>query len=157
MKIKKTITIALVVGVISAMGVAYAAVAKTPAEIVSGLTGKSVTQLTEERSQGKTYGTIAKEAGKLDEFKAQMLEERKIMLDELVKEGKLTQERADAIYENMKNNQLSCDGTGNARMGGRQCGVGSGAAGCTGTAGSNCGMSGSGNGRANGRGMGCGR
>lgn len=123
MKIKKTIAITLAVGVIGAMGVAYAATAKTPAEITASVTGKTATQVTEERGQGKTYGTIAKEAGKLDEFKAQMLEQKKAILDQRVKDGKLTQEQADAIYNNIKNNEATCEGTGSARIG-KQGGAG---------------------------------
>lgn len=123
MKIKKTIAITLVVGVIGAMGIVYAATAKTPAEITSSLTGKAVAEVNAERSQGKTYGTIAKEAGKLDEFQAQMLEERKANLDQRVKDGTLSQQQADAIYNNIKTNQLTCDVTGSGRMGGQVCGM----------------------------------
>jgi len=131
MMIKKTIAIALSVCVIGAMGVVYAATAKTPAEIASSVTGKTVEEVREQRSQGITYGAIAKEAGKLDEFKVQMLEEKKAMLDQRVKDGSLTQERADAIYNNIKNNQLNCDATGSARMGrngggGQGCGMSNG-------------------------------
>jgi len=146
MKIKKTIAITLVVGVIGAMGIAYAATSKTPAEITSSLTGKTVTEVNAERSQGKTYGTIANEAGKLDEFQAQMLEEKKANLDQRVKDGKLTQEQADAIYNNIKTNQLTCDGAGSGRMGGQGCG---------GSTGQGCGMNGGG--RGNGQGFGRGR
>lgn len=129
MKIKKTIASTLAVCVIGAMGIVYAVTAKTPAEITSSLTGKTVAEVTTERGQGKTYGTIAKEAGKLDEFQAQMLEERKANLDQRVKDGKLTQEQADAIYNNIKTNQLTCDGAGSARMGGQGCGMNGGGCG----------------------------
>jgi len=146
MSIKKTIAITLVVGVIGAMGIAYAATAKTPAEIASSVTGKTVTDVTAERNQGKTYGTIANEAGKLDEFQTQMLEERKADLDQRVKNGTITQEQADAIYNNIKTNQLNCDGEGSGRMGGQGCG---------GSTGQGCGMNGGG--RGNGQGFGRGR
>ena len=149
MKVKKTIAITLVVGVISAMGIAYAATARTPAEITSSLTGKTVTEVTAERSQGKTYGAIAKDAGKLDEFQAQMLEERKASLDQRVKDGTLSQEQADTIYNNIKTNQLTCDGTGSV---GQARGMGG--QGCGGSAGQGCGMGG---GRSNGQGFGRGR
>lgn len=117
----------LVLGIMGAMGVAYAASLKTPAEIASGVTGKAISEVTTERNNGKTYGTIAKEAGKLDEFKLQMLENKKAMLDQRVKDGRLTQDRADEIYNNIKTNQSICDGTGSGRKGG--CG-GQGAGGC---------------------------
>ena len=115
---KKLIAAATIVGVLGVTGVVYAAVgATTPAGIVAGLTGKSVEQVTAERAAGKTYGTIANEAGKLDEFKAETLELRKANLDQSVKAGKLTQAQADAAYNTMKANQAICDGTGSARMG----------------------------------------
>ncbi len=46
-----------------------------------------------------------------------MLEQKKVLLDERVKDGTLTQQQADEIYNRMKNNQANCDGTGNARIG----------------------------------------
>lgn len=114
---KKLVAIATAVVVVGATGAVYAATIKTPAEITAGLTGKSTDELYTQRQSGKTYGTIAKEAGKLDEFKAQMLERRKAILDERVKAGTLTQEQADTIYNNMKENQAVCDADGNAGLG----------------------------------------
>lgn len=128
MKIKKSISIAIAVGIIGTMGIAYASTAKTPAEVASELTGKPASELYTQRSEGKTYGTIAKDAGKLDEFKAQMLDQRKIALDQMVKDGKLTQERADEIYNSVKTNQATCDATGSARKG-QGCGMGNSGAG----------------------------
>lgn len=129
MNMKKFVAILTVVGVLGAAGAVYAATAKTPADIVSGLTGKSVEAVTKDRAAGKTYGTLAKDAGKLDEFKAQMFEQRKVILDQRVKDGTITQERADAIYNTMKSNQAICDGTGNSGLGmrnGAGCGAGNG-------------------------------
>lgn len=114
---RKLIAVIVAVGVLAAAGAAFAATVKTPAEIVSGLTGKTVEDLYADRSTGKTFGTIASEAGKLDEFKAQMLEQKKAFLDQRVADGSLTQEQADQIYTNIKNNQATCDGTGNAGIG----------------------------------------
>jgi len=115
--LKKIVAGLTVVGMLGAAGIVYAATAKTPAEIVSGLTGKTLDELYEERAAGKTYGTIAGDAGKLDEFKAQMLEQKKTVLDQRVKDGKLTQEQADEIYDFIQNNQALCDGTGSAAVG----------------------------------------
>jgi len=60
-----------------------------------------------------------------------MLEQKKIVLDQKVKDGRLTQEQADAIYNAIKNNQATCDGTGRAGIGrkygaglGQGCGMG---------------------------------
>ncbi|NSW90622.1 MAG: DUF2680 domain-containing protein [Firmicutes bacterium] len=115
--LKRIIVVVIVVVILGVAGAAYAATAKTPAEIASGLTGKAIEDLYKERAAGKTYGTIAKEAGKLEEFKEQMLEQKKAILDQRVEDGKLTQEQADEIYDSIKNNQAACDGTGNAGIG----------------------------------------
>lgn len=117
---KKLVAAATIIGIIGVAGIAgasYATGSTTPAGILSTLTGKSLEQVTAERAAGKTYGTIASEAGKLDEFKAENLEQRKVILDQRVKDGYLTQAQADAAYDTMKANQATCDGTGSARMG----------------------------------------
>lgn len=125
--LKKYVAVVAVLGVLGSAGGVFAATLKTPAEIVSGLTGTSVNDLYKERESGKTYGTIAKEAGKLDEFKAQMLEQRKAVLDERVAEGRMTQQQADAMYNTMKDRQTVCDGTGVQGMGMKNCaGIGMG-------------------------------
>lgn len=121
MKMKKIALGLLVTGVVSTTALAYAAT--RPVDIVSKLTGKTVDALYQERAQGKTYGTIAKEAGKLDEFKDEMLKSKKEILDERVKEGRLTQAQADEIYNSIKNNVANCDGTGSQRLG-QKYGVG---------------------------------
>jgi hypothetical protein len=120
---KRIIALVAVVGMLGAAGVVYAATAQTPAEIAAGLTGKSMDDLYKERETGKTFGTIANEAGKLDQFKAQMLEQKKVILDQRVKEGKLTEEQAAQIYSSLQQNQATCDGTGSASIG-RKNGVG---------------------------------
>ncbi len=151
---KKLLAVVAVVGVLGTTGIVYAATeAKTPAEVVSGLTGKTVEDVTKERAEGKTYGTIANEADKLDEFKAQMLEQKKAILDQRVKDGTLTQAQADEIYNQIKENQATCDGTGSARIG-RGTGAGFGQGSCGGLG---MGSSAQGQGRGQGRGMGFGR
>ena len=117
---KKLVAAATIVGMLGIVGVAsasYATGATTPAGIVSALTGQTVDQVTAERVAGKTYGTIAKDAGKLEEFKTENLDQRKAVLDQRVKDGSLTQAQADATYNAMKTNQATCDGTGNAKLG----------------------------------------
>jgi hypothetical protein len=124
MKIKKVIAVIAAVMILGSAGAAFAAsTAKTPADIVSGLTGKTLDELYNERAGGKTYGTIANDAGKLEEFKAQMQEQKKAVLDQRVKDSTLTQQQADAIYNNIKNNQAACTGTGNGQTG-RNSGAG---------------------------------
>lgn len=115
---KKLIVVATIIGSLGVVGVAGAATgATTPAGIVSALTGKSVEAITAERATGSTYGTIAQEAGKLEEFKTETLVLKKAMLDQRVKDGNMTQEQADAMYKSMETNQATCDGTGSAKLG----------------------------------------
>lgn len=124
--LKKMIVVVTALGVLGTAGTVYAATTfKTPAEITSQVTGKSVEAVTEERAAGETYGAIANEAGKLSEFQTQMLEQRKAILDQQVKDGRLTQDQADAIYNNIKNNQATCNGTGMGQYG-RGNGMGAG-------------------------------
>jgi hypothetical protein len=150
---KITVIIAAIL-VLGSVGTAFAAALKTPAEIVSELTGKTADQVTAERASGKTYGTIVKDAGKLEEFQTQMLEQKKAYLDQRVKDGTLTQERADAIYDTIVEAQSSCDGTGRASSG-AGCGTGTCNAGASLGRGAGCGM-GNGTGRDMGNGAGCG-
>lgn len=114
-KVWRLAAVATVVGMIGAAGAAYAATAKTPAEVAAEVTGQTVETVQAERADGKSYGTIADEAGKLEEFKSQMLEQRKVYLEERVQEGTLTQEQADLMLERMADNQLNCDGAGNGQ------------------------------------------
>lgn len=128
--IKKFIVVATAIGVLGTAGTVYAATLKTPAQITAEVTGQSVDAVTQERAEsGKTYGTIAEEAGKLDEFQSQMLQQRKAVLDEQVQSGDLTQEQADEIYKNIQDNQATCYGQGGGygMMGG---GYGMGRGGC---------------------------
>ena len=123
---KKLIAAATIVGMLGVVGVAGAAVATgatTPAGIVAGLTGKSVDAVTAERATGKTYGTMAQEAGKLDQFKTENLAQKKVMLDQRVTEGNLTKAQADATYKSIEANQATCDGSGSGKMG-QQNGMG---------------------------------
>ena len=65
-----------------------------PAQIVAALTNRSVDSVVDERYQtGKTFGMIADEAGKLIEFKQEMLELKKDELAKCVADGTMTQEQ----------------------------------------------------------------
>lgn len=114
---KKLIAAATIAGVLGVTGAAYAIGATTPAGIAAGLTGKSVEEITTLKTEGTTYGAIAKDAGKLDEFKAQMLEQKKLILDQRVEKGILTQDQADQIFATMESNLANCDATGKAGIG----------------------------------------
>ncbi|MGB4984271.1 MAG: hypothetical protein WBO70_00675 [Erysipelotrichaceae bacterium] len=112
---KKIITISTLAAIIATTGItAYAATYKTPAEAAAGVTGKTIEEVTTIRqNENKSYGTIAKEAGKLDEFKKEVLEMKKERLNTLVKEDKITQTKADEIISNIEKRQQTCDGTPN--------------------------------------------
>jgi len=114
--VKRTLMIGAVVAMFGALTVnAYAAASNsTPAELAASLTGRTVEAVTAERYEtGKTYGTIANEAGKLEEFQSEMIQVKKAVLEEKVADGIMTQERADSILNAIEENQAACDGTGN--------------------------------------------
>jgi len=143
-KLKKITAIGAMVLVIGATSLTAFAASKynTPAEAAAGLTGKTVESVINERSEtGKTYGTIANDAGKLTEFKNEVLQIKKDALAEKVAAGTMTQERADQIITAIEENQANCDGTGSARIG-QKMGAGFG------------GMNGRGQGNGQGRGQG---
>lgn len=111
---KKTVFIITIVAIMLVGTTAAFAddVFKTPAEIVSDLTGDSVEDVTEARANGETYGKQAADADKLDEFKEERLAQYKLALDEAVKEGRITQEQADRLYAAMEQRMEACTGTG---------------------------------------------
>ena len=118
-KFKRVAVIGAAILAISANSIiAFASAYNSPAEIVAGLTGKTAESVIAERMEtNKTYGTIAKEAGKLEEFKKEILAMKKAVLDERVKAGTITQEKANEIITAIENNQANCDGTGSGRIG----------------------------------------
>jgi len=90
----------------------------TPAEVLANLTGKTVEAVVAEKAETeKTYGTLASEAGKLDEFKAEVAVVKSDRLAERVAAGTMTQERANEITAAMLENQENCDGTGTGNDG----------------------------------------
>jgi hypothetical protein len=130
---------------------------QTPAEAVAGITGRTVESVVSEKVEsGKTYGMIASDAGKLDEFRSEVLEIKKDNLNTQVAAGRMTQEQADAIIQSLEENQAICDGTGKAKIG-KSFGARFGSNGTgLGTGGANCGT-GIGRGQGGGgRGMGAG-
>lgn len=119
-KIKKTTTVAaivLAIGVTSVTGYA-ASIYKTPAEAAAGLTGKTVESVMAERQEkNKSYGEIANEAGKLDEFKKESIEIKKDRLDIQVESGRITREKADTIIKSIEEHKINCDGSGSQKIG----------------------------------------
>ena len=114
---KKTLAALVTVGILSIGVATFAATALSPAEIASKLTGKDLAVVQQERTAGKTYGTIAKDVGKLDEFKKEMLENRKAAIDERVNNGQMTKEDAAKLLAAMEERMATCDGTGMAAGG----------------------------------------
>ncbi|MEG1761756.1 MAG: hypothetical protein RR251_07600 [Hydrogenoanaerobacterium sp.] len=117
---------------ITAFAAEPAAKYSTPADIVAGLTGRTVESVIAERAEsGKTYGTIADNAGKLTEFKTESLKLKKDILAEQVEKGILTQEEYNSIIAAIEANMAICDGKGS--------GYGRGGLGCGGSRGHGCG------------------
>lgn len=120
--LKKVIAVCAVVGLIGAgSAVTFATTYQTPAEAVAGLTGRTVESVVKERvDTGKNYGTMAKEAGKLSEFQAEMLEMKKDQLGQQVAAGTMTAAQAQSATAAMAQQQVYCDGTG-YHTGGMYC------------------------------------
>ncbi|MFH5835407.1 hypothetical protein ACHAL6_04920 [Proteiniclasticum sp. C24MP] len=98
---------------VTSLTVFAAAKYDSPQEALAGITGKTIEELEDERyDEGKTYGEIAAEAGKLDEFKDELFEQKKEIIEERVAEGNLSREYADEILERIEDNQATCFGTG---------------------------------------------
>ena len=141
---KKVLTIGTLVALlgVSSLTAFAASNYNTPAEAVAGLTGKTVESVTAERFESdKTYGKIADEAGKLEEFKSEILEIKKATLEKKVLAGTMTQAEADEIMAALEEGMENCDGTGSSRIG-QKMNAGFG------------GMNGKGNGSGNGQGRG---
>lgn len=115
--IKKVLLIVTLLLVVTTVTAFAASNYNTPAEAAAGVTERTVDEVIKERSEtAKTYGTIANDAGKLEEFKREMLELKRERLNERVKDGTLTQEQADEFLATMEERQEYCNGT-QERMG----------------------------------------
>lgn len=145
---KKIFTLILAIGMMMVFSVSVFAAEpsnnyNTPAEIVAGLTGRTVESVIAERLEsGKTYGTIASEAGMLEKFRSESLKMKKDNLDKQVSIGNLTQAECDAILAAIKANQTLCNAAGTSQ---NKCAPGTGIGG------------GRGVGRGQGKGQGSGR
>lgn len=107
---KSILVLAVAVMLLGSMSVAFAEASFSPAEIYGNLKGMTAEQAYEYRAaQNKRFGELAQAEGEtfFVKFSEEMLTAKKAMLGELVKNGKLTQERADEIIEALE----ACDGT----------------------------------------------
>jgi len=78
---------------------------------VAELLGIDKAELKEKLKNGEKLYDLLVEAGKLEEFKIMLLEDKKAKLDNLVETGKKTREEADAKYEKYKTEVENWDGT----------------------------------------------
>ncbi len=84
----------------------------SPADAVAGITDRTLESILEEKfKEGKTYAEIANEAGKLEEYKEELFQLKKDLLDEKVADGTLTQEIADEMLAAIEERMAACDGT----------------------------------------------
>ncbi len=115
MKNKKILLMTAIVTVL-VLGLATVSFAatewKTPAEILAGLTGKSVEAVQEARQEGQSYGAQAAAADKLDAFRDERLAQMENRLKDAVEDGLLTEEEAAQRLETMQERAATCDGSG---------------------------------------------
>jgi len=79
-------------------------------EILSKLTGEKIEKIAELKKEYKTYGDIASEYGKRDEFRKENLELKKEIIEEKVKGGDLSREEANSIITKIESRMKNCDG-----------------------------------------------
>ncbi|MDD2458109.1 MAG: hypothetical protein PHQ83_06365 [Eubacteriales bacterium] len=121
MKTKKML---VVLTIVTTILVAFASVSfaasiyGSPAEIIAGLTGKTTDEVYDAREAGETFGEQAVAAGELEAFRTARLEWMKERLAQLVSDGRLTQEEADARLVQIEEAIATCDGTGENAGGG---------------------------------------
>ena len=105
----------LLLGATSVIGATF----KSP-PVYAEIKGITVEEAYAERKAGNMFGALAEDPAALEEFKAQMLENKKAFIQEKVVAGELTQEQADSIIAKMEEMIAACDGTmGNRGMGER--------------------------------------
>lgn len=77
--------------------------AGTMHSVIADALGMTEEELQSARSEGKSVADLAKEKGvKVEDLVSKMVESRKAQLDQLVKDGKMTQEQMDAMLKNME-------------------------------------------------------
>ncbi len=113
MKTKKSILMLISAMLVLMMGMMVFADAGVfnPVTALSELTGQTEAQILAQRGQ-KTLGEIAKEANVLKAFQDKMVAAKKAILDQRVKDGKMTQAEADKAMVTIKARVEACDGTG---------------------------------------------
>lgn len=102
-----------------AASTAFAATSQTtPAEILASLTGKTSQNVWQERREsGKSFGTMASEAGVLSKFQTENREAKQARLNERVAEGRFTKDEAAKIMADFDKRQADCGNGGNMQGG----------------------------------------
>lgn len=125
MKNRKILAAVMLVAIAAATSItAFAATYQTPADAVAGLTNKTVSEVTALHQDGKTYGTIAKENGVLDQFREEILAMKKETIQARVDSDKLTAEKAAEIIAKFEASEQTCDGTESGDRIGQEYGLG---------------------------------
>jgi hypothetical protein len=93
-------------------------------EVISEALGITVDEYQEARQEGLSIADLAEQKGvKAEELGQLMIESRKIQLEQLVKEGKLTKEQMDIMLEKNKSMmERAIERDGNGPM--QECGMG---------------------------------
>lgn len=104
-----------------AASTAFAATSQTtPAEILAGLTGKTTQNVWQERREsGKSFGTMANEAGVLSKFQTENREAKQARLNERVAEGRFTKDEAARIMADFDKRQADCTNGDGGMQGGK--------------------------------------
>ena len=79
--------------------------------MLADLTGKTTEEILQERVENKTFGQIAEENLVLDEFRNEMFAHKQEVIEQKVKEGTLTEEKATEIKEIIKERRANCLGS----------------------------------------------
>lgn len=107
-----------------------------PASILAEKLKISLSEAAALKETGSTYSQVAVVKGiSLDDFRKELIEKRKKLIDERVKEGYISEQQGELMKERIENNISNCDGTGN----GGNC-RGSGLGMMFGTRGNGCGL-----------------
>ncbi len=120
MKIKNIVIASLLaVGVgVTSLTVYAQAKYDTPREALSAISGKSMDEIHALRyEEGLSLADVFETDAQYEEFKSEILEQRKERIDERVLEGRLSQERADEIKKQMDENPEMFEGRGFSRGG----------------------------------------
>lgn len=121
--IKKLIALSLAATAVLSTSIISFADSKydNPIQAAAGLTGKTIEEVSEARKNGQTLAQYVDQFGKLEEFQAEVLEQKREMIQARIEAGRITQEQGDAILKNMEENQENCNLTGGNQLREKPC------------------------------------